>query len=79
MHMQTELNDTEKEKETYEDDMDWLAERPSLIWIVPTLFMVMMMAIMLGTKWFLDKLQVYNANKYCFSSFCLIWRSRKTR
>ena len=45
-----------KNKKTYEDDMDWLAERPSLIWIVPTLFMVMMMAIMLGTMWFLDKL-----------------------
>tara|TARA_Y100000816_G_C26072728_1_gene564422 strand:- start:544 stop:702 length:159 start_codon:yes stop_codon:yes gene_type:complete len=45
-----------KKKKTYEDDMDWLAERPSLIWIVPTLFMVMMMAIMLGTMWFLDKL-----------------------
>lgn len=45
-----------KKKKTYEDDMDWLAERPSLIWIVPTLFMVTMMAIMLGTMWFLDKL-----------------------
>lgn len=45
-----------KKKKTHEDDMDWLAERPSLIWIVPTLFMVTMMAIMLGTMWFLDKL-----------------------
>ena len=47
---------TEKKKKTYEDDMDWLVKRPSLIWIVPTLFMVMTMVIMLGTMWFLDKL-----------------------
>ena len=46
------MTQKKKKKTPYEDDMDWLAERPSLIWIVPYSFMVMMMAIMLGTMWF---------------------------
>ena len=45
---------TQKKKKTYEDDMDWLAERPSLIWIVPTFYGND--GTMLGTMWFLDKL-----------------------
>ena len=56
MHMQIAQMTQKKKKKTYEDDMDWLAGALVLIWIVPTLFMVMMMAIMLGTMWFLDKL-----------------------